>query len=144
MTYEQFDQAVKVSLYGTFYCIKQVIGGMREREYGRIISMSSIASRGNVGQANYAAAKAGIIGLTKTLAMESGPKNVTVNCLAPSMINTDIIKTIPENVLAGMTKAVPMRRVGEPEEVSSVVAFLASDEASYVSGQCLYVSGGWW
>ena len=144
MTYEQFDQVMKVSLYGTFYCIKQVIGGMRDRQYGRIISLSSIASRGNVGQANYAAAKAGIIGLTKTLAMESGPKNVTVNCLAPSMINTDIIKTIPDQVLEKMTAAVPMRRVGEPEEVSAMVAFLASDEASYISGQCIYVSGGWW
>lgn len=144
MTYEQFDQVMKVSLYGTFYCIKQVIGGMREREYGRIISMSSIANRGNVGQGNYSAAKAGIIGLTKTLAMEAGPKNITVNCLAPSMINTDIIKTIPEKLLTSMTSAVPMRRVGEPEEVSALVAFLASDEAGYISGQCINVTGGWW
>lgn len=144
MTNDQFDLVVKVSLYGTFYCIKQVIDGMRERGYGRIISMSSLANRGNVGQANYAAAKAGIIGLTKTLAMELGPKNVTVNCVAPSMINTDIIKSIPEKVLSGMTAAVPLRRVGEPEEVSSVVAYLASDEASYVSGQCINITGGWW
>lgn len=144
MTNEQFDLVLKVSLYGTFYCIKEVLPGMRERGYGRIISMSSIASRGNVGQANYAAAKAGIIGLTKTLAMESGPKNITVNCLAPSMINTDIIKTIPEKILSTMTAAVPLRRVGEPEEVSDVVAFLASDQASYISGQCINITGGWW
>ena len=144
MTNDQFDLVVKVSLYGTFYCIKQVIDGMRERGYGRIISMSSLANRGNVGQANYAAAKAGIIGLTKTLAMELGPKNVTVNCVAPSMINTDIIKTIPEKVLAGMTAVIPLRRVGEPEEVSSLVAYLASDEASYISGQCINITGGWW
>ena len=144
MTNDQFDLVVKVSLYGTFYCIKQVIDGMRERGYGRIISMSSLANRGNVGQANYAAAKAGIIGLTKTLAMELGPKNVTVNCVAPSMINTDIIKTIPEKVLSGMTAAIPLRRVGEPEEVSSLVAYLASDEASYISGQCINITGGWW
>jgi NAD(P)-dependent dehydrogenase (short-subunit alcohol dehydrogenase family) len=144
MTNDQFDLVVKVSLYGTFYCIKQVVDGMRERGYGRIISMSSLASRGNVGQANYAAAKAGIVGLTKTLAMELGPKNVTVNCIAPSMINTDIIRTIPEKVLAGMTAAVPLRRVGEPEEVSALVAYLASDEGSYISGQCINITGGWW
>lgn len=144
MTNEQFDLVLKVSLYGTFYCIKQVIDGMREQGGGRIISMSSLAHRGNVGQANYAAAKAGIIGLTKTLAMELGPKNITVNCIAPSMINTDIIKTVPEKVLNGMTAAVPLRRVGEPEEVSDLVAYLASDEASYISGQCIKITGGWW
>ena len=144
MTNEQFDQVLKVSLYGTFYCVKQVIDGMRERGYGRIISMSSLANRGNVGQANYAAAKAGIIGLTKTLAMELGPKNVTANCLAPSLINTDIIKTVPDKVRNAMTASVPLRRIGEPEEVADLVAFLASDEASYVSGQCISITGGLW
>lgn len=144
MTNEQFDMVLKVSLYGTFYCVKQVINQMREQGYGRIISMSSLANRGNVGQANYAAAKAGIIGLTKTLAMESGPKNVTVNCIAPSLINTDIIKTVPEKVKESMTAAVPLRRVGEPEEVASLVAYLASDEAGYISGQCINITGGWW
>lgn len=144
MTNEQFDMVLKVSLYGTFYCIKEVINGMREQGHGRIISMSSLASRGNVGQANYAAAKAGIIGLTKTLAMELGPKNVTVNCIAPSLINTDIIKTVPDKVKESMTAAVPMRRVGEPEEVADLVAYLASDESSYISGQCINITGGWW
>lgn len=144
MTNEQFDQVLKVSLYGTFYCVKQVVDGMRERGYGRIISMSSLARRGNIGQANYSAAKAGIVGLTKTLAMELGPKGITANCLAPSLINTDIIKTVPEKVKEGMVAAVPLRRVGEPEEVADVVAFLASDEASYVSGQCVWVTGGSW
>lgn len=143
MTNEQFDTVLKISLYGTFYCIKQVLDGMRERGSGRIISMSSIASQGNIGQANYSAAKAGIIGLTKTIAMELGPKNITVNCIAPSMINTDIIKTIPEKLLASMTASVPMRRVGEPEEVADLVAYLASDEASYISGQCININGGW-
>lgn len=144
MTNEQFDAVLKVSLYGTFYCIKQVIDEMRARGSGRIISMSSLAHRGNVGQANYAAAKAGIIGLTKTLSMELGPKNVTVNCIAPSMINTDIIKTVPEKVMASMVASVPMRRVGEPEEVADLVAYLASDEASYISGQCIKITGGVW
>ena len=144
MTNEQFDLVLKVSLYGTFYCVKQVIDRMREQGSGRIISMSSMANRGNVGQCNYAAAKAGIVALTKTLSMELGPKNITVNCVAPSLINTDIIKTVPEKVKAGMTAAVPLRRVGEPEEVASLVAYLASDEASYISGQCVNITGGWW
>ncbi len=143
MTAEQFDPVVQVSLYGAFYCIRQVIGGMRERGYGRIISMSSLASRGNIGQANYSAAKAGVIGLTKTLSMELGPKNITVNCVAPGMINTDIIRTVPEKTLAGMVSAIPLRRVGEPEEVADLVTFLASDRASYISGQCIKITGGW-
>jgi len=144
MTAEQFDVVVKVSLYGTFYCIQQVINGMRQRGYGRIISMSSLAHRGNVGQANYAAAKAGIIGLTKTLAMELGPKHVTVNCVSPCIINTDIIKTIPEKVMESMINSIPARRPGEPEEVADLVAYLASDEASYISGQCVNITGGLW
>lgn len=144
MTAEQFDIVVKVSLYGTFYCVQQVINGMRQRGYGRIISMSSLAHRGNVGQANYAAAKAGIIGLTKTLAMELGPKHVTVNCVSPCIINTDIIKTIPEKVMESMVNSIPARRPGEPEEVADLVAYLASDEASYVNGQCINITGGLW
>ena len=144
MSNEQFDQVLKVSLYGTFYCSRQVVGGMRSRGWGRIINMSSLAHRGNVGQANYSAAKAGLIGLTKTMAMELGRNGITVNCLAPSLINTDMIKTVPEELKAKMTKAVPVRRVGEPEEVASLVAYLAGEEAGYISGQCIQVTGGWW
>lgn len=143
MTADQFDSTVQVSLYGAFYCVQQVINGMREQGWGRIISMSSLAFRGNVGQLNYSAAKAGIIGLTKTLAMELGPKNITVNCVAPGMINTDIIKTVPEKTLQTMVSQVPMRRVGEPEEVADLVTFLASNQASYISGQCIKITGGW-
>lgn len=144
MSNEQFDMVLKVSLYGTFYCSKQVIDGMRERNYGRIINMSSLAHRGNVGQANYSAAKAGIIGLTKTMAMELGRKNITVNCISPSLVNTDIIKTMPEDVKKGMIKAVPVQRIAEPEEVAELAAYLASDEAGYISGQCIKITGGWW
>lgn len=144
MTAEQFDPVVQVSLYGAFYCIQQVIGSMRERGFGRIISMSSLASRGNIGQANYSAAKAGMIGMTQTLAMELGPRNITVNCVAPGMINTDIIKTVPEKTMAAVINSIPMRRVGEPEEVADLVTFLASDHAGYISGQCIRITGGWW
>jgi len=142
MTADQFDLAVQVSLNGAFYCIQQVIGGMRERGWGRIISMSSLAYRGNVGQLNYSAAKAGIVGMTKTLALELGPKNVTINCVAPGLINTDIIKTIPEKTMEALISAIPMRRIGEPEEVADLVTFLASDKASYISGQCIEITGG--
>lgn len=144
MSNEQFDRVLKVSLYGTFYCSRQVVAGMRERGWGRIINMSSLANRGNVGQANYAAAKAGIIGLTKTMAMELGRNGITVNCLAPSLINTDIIKTVPEELKAKMVSSVPVRRIGEPEDVASVVVFLAREEAGYISGQCINITGGWW
>lgn len=144
MSVEQFDPVVQVSLYGAFHCIQQVVGSMRERGGGRIISMSSLANRGNVGQANYSAAKAGLIGMTKTLAMELGPKNITVNCVAPGMINTDIIKTVPEKTMAAVVNSIPMRRVGEPEEVADLVTFLASDRAGYISGQCINITGGWW
>lgn len=144
MTAEDFDLVLKVSLYGSFYCIKQVINGMREQQSGRIISMSSLAHRGNIGQLNYSAAKAGIIGLTKTLSMELGPKNITVNCVAPCIAKTDIIKTIPQKVFDEMVKSIPARRAGEPEEIASVVAFLASEDASYINGQCINVTGGLW
>ena len=143
MTAEQFDAAVKVSLYGSFYCVQQVANGMRERGYGRIVSMSSLANRGNVGQLNYAAAKAGIVAMTQTLAMELGRYNITANCVAPGMINTDMIKTVPEKNMDAILSNIPMGRVGEPEEVADLVAFLSSDESSYISGQCVRITGGW-
>ena len=142
MTVEQFDPVVQVSLNGAFYCVQQVINGMKEREWGRIISLSSLAARGNVGQSNYSAAKAGIIGLTKTLALELASKNITVNCIAPGLINTDIIKTVPDKQMEVFLKTIPMHRLGEPEEVANLAAYLASDEAAYISGQCIKIAGG--
>lgn len=142
MTAEQFDSVVQVNLNGAFYCVQQVIGGMRERGWGRIISLSSIAARGNIGQANYSAAKAGIIGMTKTLALELAPNNITVNCIAPGLINTEIIKSVPEKQMEAFLKSIPMHRVGDPEEVANLAAFLASDEAAYITGQCIKITGG--
>ncbi len=144
MTPEQFDAVMKVSLYGAFNCSKQVIPDMKEAGFGRIISLSSLAHRGNIGQANYSAAKAGIIGMTKTLAMELSAKGITVNCIAPGMVYTDIIKTVPEKVQEAMKASVPMKRFGEAYEVANLAAFLASDEASYISGQCIKITGGLW
>jgi len=142
MTVAQFDTVVQISLNGAFYCARQVIPGMREREWGRIISLSSMAAYGNIGQTNYSAAKAGVIGLTKTLSEELAPKHITVNCIAPGLINTDIIKTIPEKQMEGFVKNIPAGRIGEPEEVASLTAFLASEESAYISGQCIKISGG--
>ena len=142
MTPEAFDVTVQVNLNGAFYCTRQVIAGMRERGWGRIICVSSMAAEGNVGQANYAAAKAGIIGLTRTLSDELVNKGITVNSIAPGLINTDIITTIPDGVMEKLIKNIPARRIGEPKEVADLTAFLASDQAAYISGQHIKISGG--
>lgn len=142
MMVEQFDPVVQVSLNGAFYCVQQVIDGMRERGWGRIISLSSLAADGNIGQVNYSAAKAGIIGMTKTLALELASHNITVNCIAPGLINTDIIKSVPEKQIEVFLKNIPMHRVGEPEEVANLAVFLASGEAAYITGQCIKITGG--
>lgn len=143
MTSEQFDMVLKVSLYGAFNCSRQVIAGMKERNYGRIISLSSLANRGNIGQLNYSSAKAAIVGFTKTLSMELAANGITVNCVAPGMIYTDIIKSVPDKVQEQMKAMVPAKRFGQPEEVANLVAFLASDEAAYISGQSINITGGW-
>lgn len=142
MTVEQFDPVVQVSLNGAFYCVQQVIGGMRERGWGRIISLSSLAADGNIGQVNYSAAKAGVIGMTKTFALELASHNITVNCIAPGLINTDIINSVPEKQMEVFLKNIPMHRVGEPDEVANLAVFLASDEAAYITGQCIKITGG--
>jgi 3-oxoacyl-[acyl-carrier protein] reductase len=142
MSAEQFTDVIDVHLKGAFYCTKQVAEHMRKRKSGRIISISSNAAYGNVGQANYSAAKAALIGLTNTLAMELGSKNVTVNCVAPGLINTDIIKSIPDNIMTELLKSIPLGRIGEPEEVAGVVSFLAGPDGSYITGQCINCAGG--
>lgn len=142
MTAEQFRQVIDVHVNGMFYCTKQVVAGMRERSWGRIIGLSSTSAFGNIGQANYSAAKSAIIGFTKTLAMELARYGVTVNCIAPGFIKTDIVKTIPEKVVVEILRTVPMNRMGEPEEVANLAAFLASDDAGYVTGECIRCAGG--
>lgn len=143
MTIDQFKKVMDVHLAGCFLCCKQVVPGMRERSFGKIVNISSISAFGNVGQANYAAAKAGIIGFTKTLALELGRKNINVNAIQPHFVATDIIKTIPEDILKARIEEIPMKRIGQPEEIASVVAFLSSSDASFISGQSLVVSGGY-
>jgi 3-oxoacyl-[acyl-carrier protein] reductase len=143
MTSEQWQQVIDVNLTGVFNCAKCVSAGMVEKGYGRIINTSSVvALYGNFGQSNYVATKAGVIGLTKTLARELGRKGVTVNAVAPGFISTEMVKKMPENVLKAMEDKVPLGRLGAPEEIASAYLFLASDEASYINGATLSVDGG--
>jgi len=144
MTEDQWKKVIDVHLYGTFYCTQQVVAGMRERQYGKIVNISSTSAFGNPGQANYATAKAGIIGFTKTLARELGRKNVTVNCIAPGFIDTDIINTIPPEIVKTYEASIPMGRLGTPKELASLAMFLSSDECSFVTGECIVCAGGFY
>lgn len=143
MTLEQFDRVVDVNLRGVFHCSQAVADIMVTQGSGVILNASSVVGiYGNFGQTNYAATKFGVIGFTKTWSRELGPKGVRVNAVAPGFVSTPILQTIPEKVLTEMAHRVPMRRLGEPEEIANVYAFLASDEASYVNGVVLEVAGG--
>lgn len=141
MTLEQWNAVINVNLNGTFHCTHCVINGMRDRGYGRIISIASTSAYGNVGQANYAATKAAIIGFMKTLAKEGARKGITANAIAPDFIDTDMMRAVPKDFLERRLKEAPMQRMGTIEELASACMFLASDEASYVSGVCLDCTG---
>ncbi len=143
MTIEQFDAVIDVNLRGVFHCTQAVADSMVAHGRGVILNASSVVGLyGNFGQTNYAASKFGVIGFTKTWSRELGPKGIRVNAVAPGFIETPILKTIPDKVLDHMREQVPLHRLGRPEEVANVYAFLASDEASYVNGAVLEVSGG--
>ncbi len=143
MTPEQWKQVIDVNLTGVFNGTKAVYPFMAEREYGRIISASSVVGLyGNFGQGNYSATKAGLIGMTKTWAKELGRKKITVNAVAPGFINTEMMRTIPEKVLDMFRGKTPLGRLGEVDEVANVYLFLASDEASFVTGTVVSVDGG--
>lgn len=142
MTEEQWDRVLKVDLYSVFYLCKAVVPYMREQSYGKIVNITSTSAFGNIGQSNYSSAKAGMIGFSKTLARECGRKNITVNCIAPGWIDTDILKTIPEELMAKNILNIPLGRLGSPDEIASVAAFLSCDDSSFLTGQTLTVSGG--
>lgn len=142
MNPEQWRQVIDVNLTGMFNVTRNVAPLMRERGSGRIVNVSSMGAYGSIGQANYSAAKMGVLGFTFTLAKELGGKNVTVNAVLPEITETDMIKTIPEKVLNSMLDEIPLQRAASPEEVASVICFLVSDEASYVSGAAIKISGG--
>ncbi len=142
MTDEQWDKVIAINLTGTFYCLRLAAQQMRERGYGRIVNVSSMSWLGNFGQANYAASKAGVVGLTKTAARELAKKGITVNAICPGFIDTEMTRGVPPNVWEAMVGKIWTGRVGSPEDVGNVVAYLASDEASYVTGEVINVSGG--
>lgn len=142
MSDEQWDQVIGVNLTGTYYCTQMAAKLMRERQYGRIINISSASWLGNIGQANYAASKAGVVGLTKTAARELASKGVTANAICPGFIETDMTKSVPEKVWDIMISKIPAKRAGKPEDVANLIAFLASDEAGYITGEVINVGGG--
>lgn len=143
MTAEQWDCVVQVNLCGAFYLSRAVLNHMMDRGYGRIINISSvIGDTGNIGQANYAAAKAGLSGLTKSLALETAQKGITVNSVAPGFISTDMLEAVPEPVLEKIISQIPAGRLGEPDEVARLVEFLADPESGYITGQTYGINGG--
>jgi len=143
MTEAQFDRVIDVNLRGVFHCAQAVAETMSAQGSGVILNASSVVGiYGNFGQTNYAATKFGVIGFTKTWARELGAKGVRVNAVAPGFIQTPILASMPEEVLKGMEARVPLKRLGKPEEIANVYAFLASDEASYVNGAVIEVCGG--
>ncbi|MCD5411995.1 3-oxoacyl-[acyl-carrier-protein] reductase [Thermodesulfovibrionales bacterium] len=143
MREEDWDTVININLKGTFLCSREAVKVMSKQRYGRIINIASvIAFTGNPGQVNYGASKAGIVGLTKTIAKEYASRNITVNAVAPGFIMTAMTETIPENIKQDMINAIPLGRFGVPEDVANAVIFLASTEASYITGQVIHINGG--
>ena len=143
MKEEDWDLVLKVNLTGTFNCIKALVPSMSKQRFGRIINISSIVGAiGNSGQANYAASKAAVIGLTKTVAREYAGRMVTVNAVAPGFIDTAMTKQLSEEIKAALLNQIPCRRLGQPSDVAEAVCFLASESAGYITGQVLHVNGG--
>jgi 3-oxoacyl-[acyl-carrier protein] reductase len=138
-----WDLVMQINLDGAFRCCQAVLPGMMRNRWGRIINIASVVGQaGSAGQANYAASKAGLIGLTKSLAQEMASRNITVNAVAPGYIDTDMTKVLPEDVRAKILAAVPLGRMGKAEDIASAVKFLASEDAAYITGQVLAVNGG--
>ena len=143
MKEEDWDAVLTTNLKGVFNCTKASIKYMMKQRAGHIVSISSVVGlMGNAGQANYAAAKAGVIGFTKAVAKEVAARGITVNAVAPGFIQTDMTKVLSEKVVEGMKASIPLARLGDPEDIAKAVVFLASDDASYITGQTLNVDGG--
>ena len=143
MKQADWDLVLRINLDGAFLCVQQVLPSMMRNRWGRIINISSVVGQaGSAGQANYAASKAGLIGLTKALAQEMASRSITVNAVAPGYIATDMTKELPEDVKAKILSSVPLGRMGRPEDIAAAVKFLASEDAAYITGHVLAVNGG--
>ena len=143
MKEDEWKKVIDINLGSTFLLCRSAIKKMLKNKYGRIVNITSIVGHtGNLGQANYAASKAGIIGMTKSLAIEYAKKNITLNCVSPGFIKTSMTENILENVKAMLTSRIPMSKLGSGEDVANSVAFLSSDEASYITGETIHVNGG--
>ncbi len=145
MSPDQWDKVIGVDLSSVFYCSRAVIGQMLERGYGRIINISSVVGqKGNFGQTNYAAAKAGIIGFTKALALETAKKGITVNAIAPGFVKTAMTDKIPKDVMDKIVDSIPVGRLAEPSEIARAIVFLADEKSSYITGQVMGINGGFY
>lgn len=143
MTEEEFDQVINTNLRGVFSCLKQASKIMLKQKSGRILNISSVSGiHGNPGQVNYSASKAGVIGMTKTLAKELGSRGITVNAIAPGYIKTDMTDVLKDELKDKIAEAVPLRRLGNPEDIAEMAAFLVSPKASYITGQVIEIDGG--
>ena len=145
MSPDQWDKVIGVDLSSVFYCSRAVIGQMLERGYGRIVNISSVVGqKGNFGQTNYAAAKAGIIGFTKALALETAKKGITVNAIAPGFVKTAMTDKIPKDVMDKIVDSIPVGRLAEPSEIARAIVFLADEKSSYITGQVMGINGGFY
>lgn len=142
MTDQQWEAVINTNLNGVYYCCKYAVPAMRARGYGKIVNIASSSAYGNAGQANYSATKGAVISLTKTLAKELAPKGITANAVAPAMIDTDMMRAVPEGVLERYIRVIPARRLGTVDELAAAVLFLSSDDSSFVNGIVLDVNGG--
>ena len=145
MSEEEFDNVIDTNLKGSFNCCKHIAKKMMKQKYGRIINISSVVGlMGNAGQVNYSASKAGIIGMTKSMARELAKKNILVNAIAPGFIRTEMTDKIPDEIKEEMMKSIPLQRLGQPSDIADAVEFLISEKSSYITGQVLSVNGGFY
>jgi acetoacetyl-CoA reductase len=143
MRHPDWDEVIRVDLGSLYNMTRPVIGGMRERGYGRVVNITSVnAQKGQVGQTNYAAAKAGVIGFTKALALETASKGITVNAVAPGYIETDMVAHVPDQVMETIKASIPVGRLGHADEVARCVSFLAAEEQGFITGATLTINGG--